>query len=241
MKQYAGREELSGDYYHALVDLLSRQFVREVENCAVFGRAVQYAPTWTEKARLAGLAHEEAEHAQAVGPVLEGLGVDLTELERRWHLTGAFYGFPEEATDWTEIVVYCSLIDRTGRIHVEALGGSSYLPYAATSEKIIREEQGHEAYGEAELVRLCRDPAVRARVEALVAKWLPRCIRLLGRPGSPLNRFCLEVGLKNRDSADEIKEFVGYVQGITARCAVRFPSRAALVAQEIELPEDLVW
>jgi ring-1,2-phenylacetyl-CoA epoxidase subunit PaaA len=241
MKQYTRREELPEEYRRALVDLLSRQFVREIENCAVFGRAIQYAPTWTEKARLAELAHEEAEHAEAVGPVLEGLGVDLSEIEKRWRLTEAFYGLSGEATDWTEIVVYCTLIDRAGRIHVEALGGSSYLPYAATSEKIIREEQGHEAYGEAELVRLCADPTVRARAEALVAKWLPRCLRLLGRPGSPMNRFCREVGLKNRDSADEIREYVEYVRGIAARCGIRFPARQELVAQGIELPDNLTW
>jgi 1,2-phenylacetyl-CoA epoxidase catalytic subunit len=241
MKCYAARAEMPDDYYNALVDLLSRQFVREIENASVFGRAMQYAPTWVEKARLAELAHEEAEHCQAVGPVLEALGVDLSEAEKRWHLAGAFLGTPDEVTDWVEMVVYCCLIDRAGRIHVEALGGSSYLPYAATSEKIIREERGHEAYGEKEIVELTADPAVRARVERLFRKWLPRCIKLLGRPGSPQNQYCLRVGLKNQDSADEIAEYLQYVKGIADRCGIGFPARQELEAEGVELPAGLRW
>lgn len=241
MKQYRSREELPEEYHRMLVELLTRQFVREIENAAVFGRAIQYAPTWQEKARLAEIAYEEAGHCRLVAPVLERLGVDLAEAEKRWHLTEAFLGTPDEVSDWVEMVVYCCLIDRAGRIHVQALGGSSYLPYAATSEKIIREEQGHEAYGEKEIVELCADPAVKARVEQLLRKWLPRSIKLLGRPGSPQNQYCLRVGLKNRDSGDEIAEYAQYVKGIADRCGIRFPTRQELEAEGVELPAGLRW
>jgi len=241
MKEYRSPDELPEEYRRMLVDLLTRQFVREIENAAVFGRAIQYAPSWQEKARLAEIAYEEAGHCRLVAPVLEALGVDLAEAEKRWHLAEAFLGGPEEVTDWVEMVVYCCLIDRAGRIHVEALAGSSYLPYAATSEQIVREERGHEAYGEKEIVELCADPAMKARVERLFRKWLPRCIKLLGRPGSPQNRYCFRVGLKNRDSADEIDDYIGYVKGIAERCDIGFPTRQELAAGGVELPEGLSW
>ncbi|MBI3092003.1 MAG: phenylacetate-CoA oxygenase subunit PaaI [Candidatus Tectomicrobia bacterium] len=240
MRTYRSKEEMPHDYYAMLVDIMTRQFLRELENSAIFGRAIQYAPSWRAKAELAEISYEEAQHGIMTAPILEGLGIDLKEIDNRWRLAEAFLGNVDEVQDWVEMIVYCSLIDRAGKTHVAVLAGNSYEPYAAIMDKIVEDEEGHESYGEEAIAEICQDPAQRQRVGQLFRKWLPRCVKLLGKPRSAANRFCVEHGLKNRDSEEEIREYLDYCRQIAKNVGIPFPTAEELRAEGVILPRGWV-
>jgi hypothetical protein len=59
-----------------------------------------------------------------------------------------------------------------------------------------------------------------------------------GRPGTPGNRYAIEQGLKKRDSAECMKDFVDDIRPAVKASGLRFPDPAAL---SMELPGDIDW
>lgn len=72
------------------------------------------------------------------------------------------------------------------------------------------------------------DPEVRQLVQEKFAKWFRASLRIFGRAGTPGNRYCLEVGLKTRDSGEVAAAFVDSIRPVMRQCQLSFPDPAEL-------------
>jgi 1,2-phenylacetyl-CoA epoxidase catalytic subunit len=128
------------------------------------------------------------------------------------------------------------MIDRAATFQLTEYTRGSYLPLARANQTILKEEEGHKDFGEACLVAMCTDPATRALVQRRFTKWFVASMRIFGRPGTPGNLYCLEVGLKTRDSGDVAAAYLDSIRRVMARCGLRFPQREEL---PLELPPQV--
>ena len=104
--------------------------------------------------------------------------------------------------------------------------------------QIVAQEEGHQGYGERIAVPLCRGEKDRAKAQALFEKWLRLGLLCLGRPGSEGNRYAIAVGLKKRDSAECMKDYVRDILPAAREAGLRLPAREGL---DVELPADIDW
>jgi 1,2-phenylacetyl-CoA epoxidase catalytic subunit len=83
---------------------------------------------------------------------------------------------------------------------------------------------------------MCRDEATRAEIQRRFAKWFVASMRIFGRAGTAGNRYCIEVGLKTRDSGDIAAAYLDSIRPVMARCGLTFPARSEL---SLELPPQV--
>jgi hypothetical protein len=74
--------------------------------------------------------------------------------------------------------------------------------------KIVSQEEGHQYHGQNN--RGAADPQEkdREKVQRIFEEWLRQGLICLGRPDSEGNSYAVSVGLKKRDSADCIKDYM---------------------------------
>jgi hypothetical protein len=87
-------------------------------------------------------------------------------------------------------------------------------------------------------VELCQSGRYDDVKQPLFEKWLRLGMLSFGRPGTPGNRYAIEQGLKKRDSAECMKDFVDDIRPAVKASGLRFPDPAAL---RMELPGDIDW
>ena len=112
------------------------------------------------------------------------------------------------------------------------------MPYREVVQKIVKEEAGHQTLGEKIVVEQCQTGRYDEVKQALFEKWLRLGLLSFGRPGTAGNRYAIERGLKKRDSADCMKDFVGDIRPAVHAAGLRFPDPASL---KLELPADIDW
>ena len=142
------------------------------------------------------------------------------------------------ASSWFELAMAQFLYDRGGFWQLQEYENCSFPMYREVVEKIIKEEKGHQELGEKIVVELCRDPASAEVKQPLFERWLRLGLLSFGRPGTEGNRYAIEVGLKKRDSAAVMQDFVDDIKGAVRASGLAFPPPAKL---EMELPASLDW
>lgn len=226
-------DAMPADYHDLLVKLVTQHMSAELAATELFGSAIALAPTAADKVRLAKFTKDESSHFYAVAKVAEGLGIDVDAWLQDHRPGGLRYGAESaEAADWVEVAMLHFVLDRQGHCQIETYADSSYRPWGATIGKILAEEVTHLRYGALEIERICRTDAGRARAQAHFTRWLPLAVKLFGRPNDPRDAFAVEVGLKNRRSADSQAAYLRGLKPIVDRCGLRW---ADFAAAEIEL------
>jgi len=142
------------------------------------------------------------------------------------------------AGSWLELGIAQWLYDRGGFWQLREYADSSFAPYREIIGRIVAQEEGHQDHGESIAVPLIRAEKDRAKAQALFDKWLRLGLLCLGRPHTDGNRFAIAAGLKKRDSAECLKDYVRDIAPAVREAGLRFPSRAGL---GVELPEDIEW
>ncbi len=135
-----------------------------------------------------------------------------------------FFGVSEELNDWTEVVVFSFCADRAGSHQLMEYRGNSYAPWAKTMDKILAEEEVHQAIGNQQFERICQTPEGRARAQRYLENILPVVVkRAFGRINVEANRYCIEHGLKTR-RADEVQSsYFAEVRALLDQCGLQFP------------------
>jgi 1,2-phenylacetyl-CoA epoxidase catalytic subunit len=110
--------------------------------------------------------------------------------------------------------------------------------YREVIGKIIDEERGHQGLGEKIVVELCQDKRFDDVKQPLFERWLRLGLLSFGRPGSEGNRYAISVGLKKRDSADVMQDFINDIKPAVKQSGLKFPPPERL---DMELPATLVW
>ncbi len=234
------RDEIPDAAYRKMVlTLMDKQASREVATAEVFGQCVLFAPTIEDKIRITRFQHEELKHFQLLARLMRELGVDMEAYVRDRQRAGARFTGDEadvQIRDWIDATLFNFMIDRAATFQLTEYTKGSYLPLARANDAILKEEEGHKSFGEACLEEMCRDPETRAEIQRRFKKWFVASMRIFGRPETPGNKYCLEVGLKTRDSGDVAAAYVDSIRPVMARCGLRFPDRSEL---PLELPPQI--
>jgi 1,2-phenylacetyl-CoA epoxidase catalytic subunit len=138
--------------------------------------------------------------------------------------------------DWIDATLFNFMIDRAATFQLTEYTRGSYLPLARANAVILKEEEGHKDFGEECLEQMCRDAATRAEIQRRFKKWFVASMRIFGRAGTPGNAYCIEVGLKTRDSGDVAAAYLDSIRPVMARCGLVFPDRHELA---LELPPQV--
>src|SRR5438128_5179710 len=221
-------------YRKMVLTLMDKEAGREVATAEVFGQCVLYAPTVEDKIRITRFQHEELKHFQLIARLMAELGVDMDAYVRDRQRAGARFTGDEadmQIQDWIDATLFNFMIDRAATFQLTEYTRGSDGPLARHNARIVKEEEGHKNFGEGCLEEMCRDAATRAEIQRRFAKWFVASMRIFGRAGTAGNRYCIEVGLKTRDSGEVAAAYLDSIRPVMARCGLRFPERGELALE----------
>lgn len=226
------KDEIPDEQYRKMVlTLMDRQAGREIATAEVFGQCVIFAPTLDDKVRITRYQNEELKHFKLIAKLMAELGVDMDRYVAERKLAGARFTGNEEdvrVSDWLDATLFNFMIDRAATYQLTEYTRGSYIPLARANLSILRDEERHKDFGEQCLKQMCRDAGMRAEIQRRFRKWFVGAMRIFGRPGTPGNRYCLEVGLKQRDSGEIAAAYLDSIRPVMAACGLQFPRRAEL-------------
>jgi len=227
-------EEARGPYRDMLVRLMTRQFYAETATAEVFGRSIACAPSLREKFLAAEFAREEADHAERLCRLLEGLGVDPEAVHRARPAAAAFWSL--DLDSWLDIAVFNFTVDRAGSHQIMEYRDSSYLPWALEMGAVLADEEGHYGNGVENLREFARDKALFAEFQRVYALMLPVTVkRAFGRPASADNDYCVAVGLKRHTTEEVVNNYLSEMLDYMRECGLKFPPLADFAAAGAEL------
>ncbi len=222
-------------YRDTVIRMMRSQAYRELSAAQLFGHGLQYVPDLEALEFIRGHIREETEHYRAVADIYrEHVGESIEPWVRERLASKPI----PMAESYLELAVAQWLYDRGGFWQLREYLDSSWAPYRAIVAQIVAQEVGHQGHGEGIAVPLCRAEPDRERVQSIFEKWLRLGLLCLGRPGSEGNRYAIAVGLKRRDSAECIKDYVRDILPAVREAGLRFPPKESL---GVELPADLDW
>jgi 1,2-phenylacetyl-CoA epoxidase catalytic subunit len=225
-------EDMTPEYRRVIVQLMESQAYRELAAAHLFGYGLRFVPDkWLRF--MVWHIREESEHYEAVATMYRDFTGEPVEPRVQQRLAGKPVPFAES---WFELAMAQFLYDRGGFWQLKEYEQCSFVPYRGVVQKIVKEEAGHQDLGEKIVVELCRSGGHEDVKQALFEKWLRIGLLSFGRPGTEGNRFAIEQGIKKRDSAECMKDFVADIRPAVQAGGLRFPSPEALA---MELPPDL--
>jgi 1,2-phenylacetyl-CoA epoxidase catalytic subunit len=141
---------------------------------------------------------------------------------------------------WLEMAIIQFLYDRAGMVQLRELAASGDDRVAKLASRIIEGERMHKILGgeggNALRNMLVSDPDSRPRAQDYFDRWLAESLRSFGRPGSPRSKRAIELGLRQRDSAEVIRDYMAALEPSVTACGLRLPTRAQL---GLDLPADV--
>ncbi len=234
------KNEIPDEQYKKMVlTLMDKQAGREIATAEVFGQCVVHASTADDKIRITRFQAEELKHFKLIAKLMAELGVDVDAYVRDRQKAGVRFTGNEadiRIEDWIDATLFNFMIDRAATFQLTEYTKGSYLPLAKANQAILKDENRHKNFGEICLEGMCRDPDTRAEIQRRFKKWFIASMRIFGRPGTAGNRYCLEVGLKARDSGDIAAAYLDSIRPVMARCGLKFPRRDEL---PVELPAQV--
>ncbi|PPR11317.1 MAG: hypothetical protein CFH41_00898 [Alphaproteobacteria bacterium MarineAlpha11_Bin1] len=234
---YNHPSEVSGPYREMLIRLLIRQIYAESATAEVFGRAISAAPNWQEKEIAAEFASEEARHCRGLYDILTDLGEDPEEIiagrpdaEKYWAL---------DLGNWLDIAVFNFTVDRAGSHQIMEYRESSYLPWGASQEEVLEDEEDHYGNGVENLKEFAKDPAQLAAFQEVYDRVMPNCLkRAFGRLEGADNDFCLEHGLKRNTTEEIVNRYLKEMRDHMEGTGLMFPTIEAFEAVNCELADS---
>lgn len=208
--------KLPPEYRDLLTRLLTIQADCEIGGPHVYGRRwFLDAPTPDDMFRVTHILAEEIDHFRLMNGLLQELGEDQTELVRHTPEQRYVDAFRvTETPSWADVAAFCCLIDRVGRIQIEEMVGSSFLPLDGVLPQIIKEELGHVGYGTARLAELAANPNTRDEAQAAVNRWYPRGLDSFGKAESRRAERYIDWGLKRRTNGEARRDYMAEVKPV---------------------------
>ena len=227
-------EQMSPEYRALVVQLMESQAYRELAAAHMFGYGLRFVPDKWMKFMVWHI-REESEHYEAVAKMYRAFTGEEVEPRVRRRLSEKPVPFAES---WIELAMAQFLYDRGGFWQLREYEECSYEPYRDVVAKIVEEEAGHQSLGEKIVVEQCQTGAFDDVKQEVFERWLRLGLLSFGRPGSPGNRFAIEQGLKKRDSAECMKDFIEDIRPAVKAAGLRWPAPASL---RMDLPSDINW
>ncbi|MBI4509875.1 MAG: phenylacetate-CoA oxygenase subunit PaaI [Deltaproteobacteria bacterium] len=224
--------DLSREECDLVRKLLESQGYRELAAAHAFGAGLPLAPTLDDKLLLADEILEELGHFEAAA----ALHAELECGDLLLAIDGRIRVVPIPSS-WLEVAIVRFLFDRAEKFQLREYRSSRFTPLARMVERILPDEESHGAAGEALLRELCcAERGNTALAQACFLKWLRISLMSFGRPGSARGLRAVALGLKARDSADVMREFLCDLLPTMSACGLRFPPERAI---ELDLPDGI--
>lgn len=222
-------------YRRTVIQMMRSQAWRELSAAQLFGHGLQYVSDLRSLKFISHHVQEETEHYAAVaGLYQEHVGESLEPWVNDKLQTKPI----PMASSFLELGIAQWLYDRGGFWQLREYEESSWKPYREIVGKIISQEEGHQVHGQDIAVPLIRQERDRDKVQHLFDRWLFQGLICLGRPRSEGNRYAVSVGLKKRDSAECMKDYVKDILPAVREAGLKLPARERLA---VELPEEIEW
>lgn len=222
-------------YREIVVQMLRSQAYRELAAAELFGHGLRFCPDLESLRSFSGHIREEIDHYAAVAELHLAYTGESIEPWTRAKLAEKPIPMAES---FLELAVAQWLYDRGGFWQLREYTDSSWKPYRDVIGRIVAQEEGHQDHGRELAVPLLRAEADRALAQRLFEKWLRLGLICLGRPGTEGNRYAIAAGLKRRDSAECLRDYVVDIAPGVREAGLRFPSKESV---GLELPADLPW
>lgn len=229
---YSHRDELDERCYQTILQMMQSQAYRELLAAQLFGYGLQFVPELRWLKFMTWHIREEMEHYEDVAKMYADFTGESVEPLVHARLAQKPIEF---ATSWYELAMAQFLYDRGGLWQLREYEECSFLPYRKTVVKIIKEEKGHQSLGERIVVELSRSGQYEALKQSVFEKWLRQGLLSFGRPHTDGARYAVEMGLRKREPAFVMQDFINDIKPAVKACGLAFPSLAAI---GIEAPRD---
>lgn len=228
-------QKADGRYRETLIQMMRSQAYRELSAAQLFGHGLQFVPDIKTLRFIVGHVREETQHYVAVADLYrKHVGESLEPWVNEKLATKPI----PMAASFLELGIAQWLYDRGGFWQLREYEKSSWKPYREVVGKIVSQEEGHQDHGERIAVPLCRAEKDRAQLQMLFERWLRLGLLCMGRPYSDGNKYAIAVGLKKRDSAECMKDYVRDILPAIREAGLRLPPREKL---GVEFPDDIEW
>ena len=209
------------DRCHGLiVQMMQSQAYRELAAAQMFGHGLRFVPRLEWLKFMTWHIREEMEHYELVARAYRDLTGESVEPIVHARLQDKPIAFAES---WYELAMAQFLYDRGGYWQLREYEACSFEPYREMVERIVREERGHQAFGERIVVVLTRSGEHEAEKQALFERWLRQGLLSFGRPETEASRFAVAHGLKKRDPGLVMQDFVDDIKPAVKACGLVFP------------------
>ena len=231
------RDEQPPDERTAItMSLVESVGVRALGTAHSFAAAIRLAPNLASKKALVEYVWEELRRFESASDLYVELAPGA-DLHAAVHERLAEVPVPES---WLEVTVVQFHYDRAGVLQLREIAESSDARVAKLAGKILEGERMHAFLGGEGGIALRNmllgDPDRAPAAQTFFDRWLARSLRSFGRPGTPRSRRAIELGLRRRDSAEVVRDYVAELDPTVKACGLRLPSRENM---GLELPPGL--
>lgn len=192
-------------YFRTLIRMILGQAYRELSAARLFGHGLSFVSERRHLGMFVWHIREELEHYEDVVRLYEGLTGESIEPALNARLAARPVPL---AKSFYELAMAQFLYDRAGYFQLREYEDSSYVPYRRIIRKILDEERSHRELGERLVIDLGRNGAHDTEKQALFERWLRQGLLSFGRPGSEGARYAISVGLRKRDPAGPMQDFL---------------------------------
>src|SRR3954469_22405271 len=212
-------------YRQTLVQMMQSQAYRELAAAQMFGFGLQFVPELRWLKFMTWHIREEMEHYEDVVKMYQEFTGESVEPVVNARLKERPIAFAES---WYELSMAQFLYDRGGFWQLKEYEDCTFLPYQKVIKKIIKEEHGHQALGEKIVVELTRTGNYEAVKQRGFDKWLRQGLLSFGRPGTDGARYAIEAGIKKRDPAPGMQDFLDDIKPAVKACGLVFPKMESI-------------
>lgn len=220
-----GQEARDERYRRTVVQMMESHAYRELAAARLFGHGLSLVPALRHLKVIAWHMREELSHYELVVNAYRALTGQ--SVEPRVHARLRDKPIPLAAS-WYEVAMAQFLYDRGGLWQLREYESCSHAPYRDLVEQIIDDERGHQSFGERIVVELTRTGEHEHEKQPIFEKWLRQGLLSFGRPGTEASRFAISTGLKKRDAAQVMQDFIDDIKPAVKACGLRFPPLASI-------------
>jgi len=216
-----------------LISMLRSQSYRELAAVQMLQEALAFVPQ-AMRQRLEHQQDEERTHLAAALKLWHAITGEPTEVlleQARARMERKPLPAMRSALD---VAMAQFVFDRAGYFQLREYVGGSCEDYSQMARAIVAEEEEHQAEGAIALIPLAA--AEPRQAQATFELWLRTSLLSFGRPDSEGDRLAVAIGLKRRQAALVMQDFIDSLRPTLAQAGLRLPSKESL---ELELPDDL--
>ncbi|MBI4244150.1 MAG: phenylacetate-CoA oxygenase subunit PaaI [Planctomycetes bacterium] len=226
---------LDSKYRDTIIQMMRSQSYRELAAAQLFGYGVQFVPDIKALKFISWHIQEEVQHYIAVADLYKK---HVGESVESW-VNDRLASKPLPSIhSFLDLAIAQWLYDRGGFWQLKEYEQCSWEPYRTIVGQIIKEERGHQDHGQQIAVELCKKIKDKTDAQKSFELWLRQGLLSFGRPHNEGNKYAISVGLKKRDSAECMKDFMNDIMPAVRETGLKLPKKEKF---DVELPDDINW